>query len=260
MKYFHALLLYTPMGVVEEGHGGKDDVRTGIEASLLPFMSERRRTVGFDGQKEENLNKAPLLLRPRVRLRIPGGFHASLSYVPPLRVFDVTPHLGAAAVGYTPALDFPVRLGARLFGHVGSIKGAFTCSEQSAAESRNPYGCDRKSHDRLGVTYAGADISAAMTPWPEVSPYLSVATAYLMPRFEVDAVLDGFRDTTVLSTRGFIVGLSLGASSTVARRFNAALEGFYAPLWISRPGESRRNDGVRSIRVVLAYRFVLPRG
>jgi hypothetical protein len=46
------------------------------------------RTVGFYGTKEENLNKAPLLFRPTVTMGITESISASLSWVPPIEVFD----------------------------------------------------------------------------------------------------------------------------------------------------------------------------
>ena len=104
--------------------------------------------VGFGGLKEEDLNKTPLFVRPRLTVGLPADFSLTVAYVPPVRAFGVKSNLLAVA------LDRPLwrgerwTLGGRLYGQLGTAEGSFTCTAEDAAAGddprRNPFGCEKR--------------------------------------------------------------------------------------------------------------------
>ena len=67
-----------------------------VELSYLPPLSSEQRTAGSD--KPESTNLAPLFARPRIAASLPGGFGLEVSWIPPVRVFDVKANLYAGAI------------------------------------------------------------------------------------------------------------------------------------------------------------------
>ena len=112
--YYSAALLFSPLGTPERLRTWAFDA--GLEIGYIPELSEEQRTAFQD--KPEATNLAPVLVRPRVTLRLPGAVQTELSWVPPLRVFDVEANL------FSAALSRPFEPGGVTVAHGCSRRGA----------------------------------------------------------------------------------------------------------------------------------------
>ena len=91
MKHFTAVNMLTGLGAPRSLEPGAIEVA--IEGASIPSLSAQERTIGFDGVKEEEINRSSFFGRPRVTFGLPGRFTLDVSYVPPIELFDVEPHL-----------------------------------------------------------------------------------------------------------------------------------------------------------------------
>ncbi|MEK6596483.1 MAG: hypothetical protein AABZ18_08210, partial [Pseudomonadota bacterium] len=96
MNYFTSATLLSGFSAPRSRALGS--VEVGAELDWVPQLSSEQRRVGFNGTKEEDLNKAPIFGRPRITLGLPGRFALTLSYVPPIRIFGFKPNLFAFAL------------------------------------------------------------------------------------------------------------------------------------------------------------------
>src|SRR5206468_85111 len=68
MKYFTSTTMMSglqpPETLVEERKMGS--VTVGLEMGWIPALTPAQATVGFSGKKQEDLNKAPIFMRPSV--------------------------------------------------------------------------------------------------------------------------------------------------------------------------------------------------
>ncbi len=87
MKYFTSLTLLTGYGPIAPREKGWIDL--GLEFVEFPFLNEEERRVEFDGAKVENLNNAPLSIRPIVSLYLAEKISLSATYTPPVELWDV---------------------------------------------------------------------------------------------------------------------------------------------------------------------------
>src|SRR4029077_19162194 len=81
MNYFTSVSLLAGLGPPSRKKFGS--IHLGVELGWIPMLSKSQSKVGFNGVKEEDLNKAPIFGRPRLTLGLPWDFAAVLSYVPP---------------------------------------------------------------------------------------------------------------------------------------------------------------------------------
>jgi hypothetical protein len=102
MFYFTAVTLPVGLGTPAAREPGSIDL--GLELGTIPSLSKSERTIGFDGIKEEDLNKSPVFARPSVSIGLPADFSLLLSYIPPLRVYGLKPNLFGAILE-RPLLD-----------------------------------------------------------------------------------------------------------------------------------------------------------
>ena len=140
MLYYSSTVAFSPLGVpYEAGQPSAMAVATGrvaprfeaaVEISYLPRLSEEQRTTGSD--KPESTNLAPLFARPRVAVRLPGGLGLELSWIPPVRVFDVKANLFAGALSRSFALPAGVRVIPRASLLAGRVEGPITCNRETA--------------------------------------------------------------------------------------------------------------------------------
>src|SRR5687767_6044134 len=122
--FYSAALLFSPLGAPERARSWALDA--GLEVGYVPQLSKSQRTAFQD--KPEATNLAPVLPRPRVSLVLPGAFHAHVSWVPPMRIFDVEANLFSVAV--TRALEpRGITIAPRLLVTWGKVRGSITCFE-----------------------------------------------------------------------------------------------------------------------------------
>lgn len=237
-------------------------VSFGVELGWLPPVSEARRFVGFDGTKPEDLNKAPLFLRPRVTVTLPRNFSVTVAVDPPVTTFGITPRLVSLAVARPVYASERWSIGLRASGQAGSVKGAYTCPENvlgfAPGSPENLYGCQAKSSDTATLRYVGGEVSVAhqgLGSW-KISPHAAVGVNYMAVAFQVNALTFGFIDQTHYDSRGFTFSGSAGASYPLGRRLEASLDAFYAPLAVQRPAPAGRQvNGFFNLRALITYRL-----
>ena len=71
-----------------------------LEVTQVPHLSTRERTVGFGGFKAEDLNRLPVLVRPRLTIGLPRRFAIELGYVPPIEIVWVLSMLTVADAAF----------------------------------------------------------------------------------------------------------------------------------------------------------------
>ncbi len=260
MKYAASANLLTGLGVPRAHEPGS--VELGFEGIWVPSLSEEERRVGFDGTKVEDIDRVSIFGRPRLLVGLPRKLSIVLSYVPPVEVFDIEPHLAALALGRPVYEGRGWRLGLRLSGQYGTLEGDFTCpaAEVAAGDDPelNPFGCEELSGDEVTIRSASVELSAALDRGESgaVEPYISVGFSHMDLDFQVDARYAGIIDRTRLTTDGHTFFVTLGAQYRVSTRWRGAIELFNSPLDVVRPpSTSTRNDALFNARAVLNYRI-----
>lgn len=258
MKYFASLSLLTGMGVPERMGGG--GFTLGFEGGLVPQLSEEQRFLGFNGTKQEDVNKTRFFGRLRAAIGLSDNYTLDVGYTPPLEVGGATPHLLAVGVGRPFDLSESWRLGLRAYGQYGTIDGDITCSADEAAAGpdpeRNPFLCEEPSDDRLTQKVVGGEVSVGygVGRW---RPYVGAAVNYMDLDFQVNARYDGIVDSTLQLTDGVTVSVTTGLGIVLSDSWSVSGELFYSWLSINRPPPETpaRNDGFFNGRFSVAYRF-----
>src|SRR5262245_21658953 len=137
-------------------------ITVGMAIGWVPGLSREQQNVGFNGRAFNDLNKAPILARPSIRVGLPAKFAVLAAAPPPFRIFGVTPHMLALGVE-RPLVDRGRwRIGWRASGQIGHVKGAFTCPQSVLAftpgSADNPGRCVAESHDVASLRYIGTEL------------------------------------------------------------------------------------------------------
>ena len=236
-------------------------VELSLEGGYVPTLSEEQRTVGFLGEKPEDLNRSSVFGRPRIAIGLPADLTATVSWAPPAKIGGVEPDVLSFALAGKLWQGERARFGGRLFGQRGTLRGDLTCPRDIAGLTdfeRNPYGCEEPSRDEMSLRLVGAELQASTTlaRWPAVSPYVTIARSRLHAEFQVDARRSGFLDRTLLETDGTIWSGTVGVSVDAGRGARVSGELFYAPLdVVGRAGKGKETDGLLNARVLLGYRI-----
>ena len=260
MFYFTSVTVFSGLGTPKSRELG--DVEAGFELDNIPDLNKDQRTVGFDGTKEEDLNKSPIFARARLTVGLPWKVSLVLGYTPPIKIFGVTPHLFAYGFERPIYERGPYTLGARVYGQVGTVEGAFTCPGEAASEPPgspgNPYGCDGKSNDKATQDYYGLELSGSyradklrgLTPW------VTIAGNYLDTEFQVKASEFGIRDREHLKSETGTVSFGVGLRYPLTDRIDVSVGMSFTPLWVERPpSTSADQDPLLNARSVVSYRF-----
>lgn len=261
MKYFAAVGAMQangpPLGLK------KGQWALGFELSNIPHLSEEERTVGFNGTKEEDLNKSPILARPLVHYGISNRFSVTASYVPPIQVFNgLETHLAGLSLNHDLVQRENLIWRVRLVGQWSEAKGDFTAPEAVVGSpdlDKNPFEAIAPSRD----TYTSWTGTVDSTLYYKVSKrhpsYAFLNAAYTYGDYEFDVYVpqpEGFTHTNNLTSKGgfwmFGAGLDLGLTEAVAMRFMVT----YAPLDVRRPPDyEKENDSLWNFRLMVNYRL-----
>lgn len=258
LKYFAAVSTFTPLRAPRFLEPWTVDLA--LEVAWVPYLSEEERRVGFGGTKVEDLNKLPVLARPRVLVGLPAGFAAELSWVPPMEVSGVEADLLAVALE-RPLVDRSTwSLGLRASGQLGEVKGDFTCSAEAAAQppgsDGNPYGCEAPSADVSTLDYWGLALTGGRRLGGSGELHFALGATSNDLEFQVDAVTYGFHDRSHPVTDGWTYWAAAGAGWWVSESLWLGGEAFYSPLEVVRPPDTgSQNDALFNVRVGLRYRL-----
>ncbi|MCX6546160.1 MAG: hypothetical protein NTV05_17340 [Acidobacteria bacterium] len=260
LKYFTSATL--PGGIETPRALKPGSVLVGLEAGWLPPLSDAQRTVGYNGTQTQDLNKAPFFPRPRVTIGLPGSLAIVIAAVPPIPMFGLTTKLLALAVERPVFGTSAVAVGLRVYGQIGTVRGAYTCPVRTAAlapgSAGNPEGCQAASSDAAALRYAGGEATVAF--WPDasnrLSPHLGVGLSYMNVGFQVDALTFGMIDHTHYLSHGTAVSASGGVSYRLTNRLTLGLDAFYSPLSVRRGFAAPvQNDGFFNLRTLVTYRL-----
>ena len=259
MKYFASVTIPTQMGIPEVRAPWTIDMD--LELGWIPHLSEEQRRVGFNGVKEEDLNRSPVMIRPRFRVGLPGGFGLDLSWVPPVEVQGVKSNLFSIAVDRGLWQGERWSVGARIYAQVGETTGDFTCPEGVSTyppgDPENIWGCEAASSDTVSMDYFGFAVTGGYRLNAEGTRalFFGAGTTSMDLVFQTDAVTYGFHDRTRLETDGWTSFVNVGFSWDAWERSRFSVEAFYSPLDVRRPGETTKNDPLFNIRALYKYRF-----
>lgn len=247
MLYYSSTVAFSPLGVVP---GAKTPavtatsgraasrVELAVEVSYLPTLSAEQRTAGSD--KPEATNLAPVFARPRLAVQLPGSLGLEVSWIPPVRVFDVKANLVAGALSRSFVLPGGLRLIPRASFLSGRVEGPITCNRETSTNAGAAlatyfafvcYGND--SRDYFEPRHVSGELLVARTSrsgrW---QPYLTAGARSERTKFDVGVIRsDGSRDPDqplleVRTTRAYGAG---GASWLGIPRTRLAAEVYYAP-------------------------------
>lgn len=263
LKYFTSTTLLSGLQPPDPPEGRRTgSVTVGFELGWIPTLDEGQRRIGFNGKAPQDLNKAPVLARPVVRIGLPGKLTLVAAAPPPFRIFGVTTHLLAFGLE-RPILERERwTLSWRGYGQVGSVKGAFTCTSSVAAFAPgsldNPTACVGKSADVASLRYAGSEFQLAyrIPGMPKLVPHVAAGGNFIDGVFQTSAPVVKGLDRTRLWTRGGTFSGTAGVSYLVTKRSAFTVDAFYTPLWVQRsPTAPRTNDGLFNVRALLSYSF-----
>ncbi len=260
MNYFSSVSLLAGLGTPYSREPGS--IEGGFAIQWIPQLSKSMRRVGFNGLKEEDLNQAPIFAQPRITIGLPWRSALTLSYLPPIRVFGVKPNLFAFALERPLYERRPWTFGIRLYGQVGQIEGAFTCSSDVAkfppGSPNNPFGCNKKSADTVTQQYGGVELSGSyrIEQLRGLAPYIAVAGNFLDNKTQVKAQTFGNRDRNRLFAQTWTFSATAGVIYPISDRLHLNLSFFYTPLWVKRPPDTgSQNDALFNIRAGISYRW-----
>ncbi len=242
------------------------EISVGLEADWIPMLDKGQETVGFDGTKFEDLNKAPALIRPVIGVQLPKGFKVFATAPPPISTFGIKPRLFAFGVERPLLERGPWILDWQGYGQVGSVKGAFTCPKSVLAyppgSPNNPDYCVGLSADIASLHFAGMQFQVAhpLPQFPKLVPHASVAGTFVDVAFQSHGPTTGpagFGLAQVRQwSRGGMFSTAGGASYLFTPRISFTVDVFYAPLEVSRTkGAPVTNDGLLNVRALLSYHF-----
>jgi hypothetical protein len=259
MKYFTSATLMNGLGAPRRLRYGQ--MRVALEGAWIPFVSDDKRVIGFNGTKSEDINKLPVFGRLEVTFGLPFWFSITAGWVPPLEINGVHANLFSLSLQRPFAVTRDFTIGLMLYGQTGTVNGAFTCSEDEARAGadmkKNPFGCLAPSHDELWMSYVGGEVTFAyrIRPAHGLEPYLGLAGNFLDLQFNLNARYSNVLDQTHQQTHGGTFSMDFGLLFPITRRLDLAGEGFYTPLTVKRPNQGTTVDGLANVRFLLAYRF-----
>ncbi len=261
-RFDAATLPSTMLPAAPEEQRSAGAISVGLETDWLPTLSVAQETVGFNGTKFEDLNKAPVLIRPVIGVQLPWNLRAFATAPPPISTFGIKPRLFAFGLERPLLERGRWTLDWQGYGQVGSVKGAFTCPQSVLAfppgSSENPTDCIALSADIASLHFAGMQfqVSHPLPRLPKLVPHASVAGTFVDVAFQSHAPLTIGLAQTRQWTRGGMFSTVGGASYLFTRRIAFTVDAFYAPLAVSRTqGAPVTNDGLFNLRGLLSCRF-----
>jgi hypothetical protein len=230
-----------------------------FESGWLPTLSTTQERVGFDGTAPEDLNQAPVFLRPRVEIGLPHRLSIIVAVDPPIRAFGVTPRLLALGVDGVIHESDAWRFGWRAHGQVGTVTAAVSCPASVVAfppgSANNPTGCTAESADVSTLRYGGAELQGARRVGRRLVPHAAVGANFIDGIFQTDAQTYGQPDHTRLQSSGVTFAASAGVGYVLSDRFTFAADVFYSPLSVQRTATSATTiDPMINARGLISYR------
>ena len=237
-------------------------VTLSLETGWVPQLDEGQQRIGFNGRAPQDLNKAPVLVRPVVRVALPWKLTAVAAAPPPFEMWGVRPHLLALGLERPLIERQHWVLGWRGYGQIGTVKGSFSCTDAVAVfapgSPQNPTRCTAASQDVATLRYVGSEFQLSYRPrrLPRLIPHVAAGGNWIDGAIDLRSPVVGGLDETREWTRGGTFSTSGGASYLLTSRASFTVDAFYTPLWVIRtPGGPRTNDGLFNVRALVSYTF-----
>jgi hypothetical protein len=261
LQYFTSATLLTGLDTAQDERAGS--ITIGLETGWVPSLTPAQQRVGFSGTALQDLNKAPIVVRPRVRVGLPGRFALMAAGMPPIRAFGVTPRLFALALDWAMIDGDEWRVAWRAHGQTGTVTGAFSCPASVTAfppgSPANPTGCEAESADAATLRYGGIEVETArrIARLSGLTPHVAVGVNAIAARYQVNARAFGDIDHTLLETSGVTWSASAGAALPINSHVTLSADMFYTPLMVRRTATApRTNEGLFNVRALISYRLV----
>ena len=237
MAYMTAATLFHGLETPERTADSR--LRFGVELGSIPTISASDRQVGFNGRKDEDLNKSKVFGRARLWWGLPWDLTLELGYTPPVSINGLrSDRIFAGALARPLWTGEHWRLGMRLFGQYARVSGDITCSAalaQFGADDtlNNPYGCLAPSDDRVKMNHYGAEFSLTRTigQW---GPFASWSYTRIEPEVDVNAEIMSGPDRVLLGTKGELKTGALGVNYQLSNGMRWSFSGLWTPLSVRR--------------------------
>ena len=229
-----------------------------LDVAQVPRLSDEEQRVGFNGVKQEDLNRSPVFGRARAWVGLPGGWIGEIGYTPPLRIEDTQPrHFVALGIGRRLVARDAFRLSWRVFGQHGDVEGDITCPAHLAGGGSdvNPYGCQAPSQDVASLNYYGTDLTWTWStaPWQW---YLDTGVVRSETQVQVDAYTFDAHDRSRLVAHDVLPFAAAGLQREVDAHWAWGAELLFVPLTVRRgAGAPAERDDFLDLRLQLRYRF-----
>ncbi len=260
LSFLSSVTALTSLGPVTATEAGS--VELGFEVLQVPHLDTRQRTVGFNGQKEEDLNRTPVVGRLRATLGLPADIALTIGWVPPVEVDGARPDLWSLAIARPFWQTEQSSYGWRLHGQRGEVTGSLTCTEGDIANPvgapGNVFGCEALSDDATSFDYYGLELVGAHRLVRSDRLWLHYGASYqeLDLEFQVNARTFGVQDNTLLLADGSTWSLSLGVTAKASERAHVSLEAFWSPLDVVRSKSGPlESDDVFNLRGLLRVKL-----
>lgn len=259
MKYFAGVTLFSGFGPPESTEPWAIDFA--LEVADIPKLDRDERRVGFGGTKEEDTNKAPLVLRPRLTIGLTERISLTGSYVPPVRVFDAKTELAAVSLNRPIIETGNFTAGIRGFAQYGKVEADITCPKHKIGEG-DFINCHAASEDEMRMRAHGIELGASyrIPQLRNLAPYLTASWQSMRMEFQVDALLgDGsFHDRDRLTTKGETWAFGGGATLPLTERLSLSAGVVYMENHVRRRDERRRlqdrqNEPMINARFLVSY-------
>jgi hypothetical protein len=232
MKYFSSASQMTALGPIVGRERGS--IELAAEGSWVPTLSPQERFVGFDGFKQEDLNRTPVVGRLRATFGLGAKTAVTLGVVPPFELDDLKPRLLSMGVERPFWEQGPWSAGLRLYVQVGRVEGSLTCTAEDAAAAPgspgNLFGCRGPSDDEVELQHYALELVAARVLSERWTAHVGLSGIRHDLEFQVDALTFDIHDLTVLRSDGDTYALTAGATLQLGAKWQLGVEGFYAPL------------------------------
>lgn len=230
-----------------------------LDLAQVPRLSDEEQRVGFNGIKQEDLNRAPVFGRVRAWVGLPAGWVGEIGYTPPLRIEDTQPrHFVSLGIGRKLVARASFSLSWRVFAQHGDVEGDITCPARLAGIDDitiNPYGCQAPSQDVASLNYYGTDLTWAWNarPWQW---YVETAAVRSETQVQVDSYTFDVHDRSRLVAHDVLPFLAAGVQRDVGRHWGWGAEVLFVPLTVRRnAGAPSERDDFVDLRAQLRYRF-----
>lgn len=205
-------------------------IRVGAEGVFLPTIDKTTATPTTcrPGKDAENVNSLKFAGRARVSVSLPKQLTLEASWLPPVELKGMKANLFGVALGGARQLTDRWVAALRAHATFGSVKGPFTCPQESVDSSTGDCAGGTLSNDEFKPNIVGGDFSLGFNaPTSRFAWFGGAGYSRLMPRFQVhfrDAT--GFLDTTRVEVDLNRIALFAGVSSGLGHRARGSAE-FY---------------------------------